>query len=87
MAALLAGHGMNGLSKVLHIATGDSRDGDSTVSGAVDVELVPQTGHLHSTETRVAEHTGLIGDVFPRKLGADVLEVLAESSTHPNNAA
>ena len=56
---------MHGFGQVSDVLACDSGNGDSAVSGQVDVEVVLELVDLLRGEARVAEHSDLVSDVAP----------------------
>lgn len=77
---------VDGLGETADVLRGDTGNGDTAVLGGVDGELLSEAGHLLVSQTSVGEHADLVGDVGPVVLGAELLEVVLEESTHGDDA-
>lgn len=86
LAAYLTLDIVNGLGQSADILSGNASDGNATILGGVDRELLGELSHLLSSQAGVGEHANLAGDVRPVMLGAQFLEVLLEKSSHADNA-
>lgn len=82
----LALDGVDGLCKPLDIVGCDARNRDTAVLGCVDGVLLSKGGHLLGRKASVGEHADLAGDVGPVVLGAELLKVVLEESTHLDDA-
>lgn len=76
----------DGLGQALHVASGDTGDGDTAVLGGVDGVLFDESRHLLGLQTGEGEHADLAGDVGPVVLAAQLLEFLAEQAMHLDEA-
>ena len=61
----LLGDGVHGLRQVTHVAGGDAGDGDSSVLGEVDTEVLGDLLDLGRGHTGEGEHSNLISDMCP----------------------
>lgn len=82
----LTGNLEDRLGQTLHVASGDTSDGDTAVLGGVDGVLLGQNIHLLRLQTGEGEHADLAGDVGPIVLAAELLEVRAQQGAHLDDA-
>lgn len=84
--ASLALDAVNGFGQSADVVRGNASDGNATILGGVDRELLGELIHFLSGHAGVCKHANLAGDVRPVMLGAQLLQVLLKKSTHGNNA-
>lgn len=83
----LLGDLMDGLGEVGNVVARDTGNRDTAILGQVDVVLVLELLDLLRSQSGVAEHTDLVGDVIPVKLGLVVVnKVVLELGTHGDDA-
>lgn len=76
---------MDGLGEVANTGRGNSSHGDSSVGGHVNVPLLLQLVDLVSSQTAVAEHSDLVGDVRPVASRSLLLQVFDQQLSHLDN--
>jgi hypothetical protein len=82
----LFGDVVDGLSKVLDVVGGDTSNGDTTITGEVDMPVITELVNLLRLQTSVTEHTDLVGDVAPVDLGTKVVfKVVSQLMSHVND--
>ena len=77
---------MERLGNVIHVLGVESSNGDTTVHGQIDVELLNAALDLLLGQTSVGEHANLAGDVRPVAGGSGLLQAIDQSLTHGNDS-
>jgi hypothetical protein len=74
------------LGQATNISAGNTRNGDASVPGGINGELLGQAVHFFRGHASVGEHANLAGDMGPVVLGAKLLQVLLEEGAHADDA-
>ena len=77
---------MESLSNVIHVLGIESSNGDTTVHGQIDVELLDAALDLLLGQASVGEHTNLAGDVRPVAGRSGLLQTIDKGLAHSNDS-
>ena len=83
---LVLGNLMESLSNVIHVLGIESSNGDTTVHGQINVELLNAALDLLLGQASVGEHTNLAGDVRPVASRSGLLQTIDQSLAHRNDS-
>lgn len=83
---LVLGNLMESLSNVIHVLGIESSNGDTTIHGQINVELLNAALDLLLGQASVGEHTNLAGDVRPVASRSGLLQTIDQSLAHRNDS-